>query len=80
MPGFAVPLESTLMLGVWLLKRRETLWKRIRAEGATAQFLVVLSGGERLGLDLSCELLSMMAALGLSLSIDVQTDLQAAAA
>jgi hypothetical protein len=72
-------LEGALMFGALVLKRRPDLWTRLRSEGARAEIFVALANREDFTLKLPAELLSMMAGLGLSVSVDVEAYSQAAA-
>jgi hypothetical protein len=77
--AFKLPLEGALMLGTLVLKRRHDFWRQLQKEGATAEFLIVLASRERFSLDLPSDLLLMMATVGLSVSVDIQPWMQAAA-
>lgn len=74
-----MPVEGALMLGILLLKRRHGFWKRLQSEGATGEILVALSNREEFGFKLRSDLLSMIVDLGLSVSLDVQPSIEAAA-
>jgi hypothetical protein len=74
-----MPVEGALMLGILLLKRRHDFWKRLQSEGATGEILVAFSNREGVSFKLRSDLLSMVADLGLSVSLDVQPSIEAAA-
>ena len=62
-----------------LLKRKKALWERLRSEGGQAELIISLLVDENFRLDLPPELLSLLSATGMSVSIDVVTDVAAAA-
>lgn len=74
-----VSLESTLMLTALLLERRKDFWAKLRAEGASAQLIVVLGGSALSRFELPHDLLSMLSKCGLSVSVDLRDAAEAAA-
>ena len=62
-----------------LLKRKSALWERLRSEGGQAELMISLLVDENFRLDLPPELLALLSATGMSVSIDVVTDVAAAA-
>lgn len=72
-------LEGTLMFAACLLERAGDLWVELRADGATAELLVMLGGSHLSGFELPRELLAMLSKVGLSISVDVCDAAEAAA-
>ena len=78
-PELRASLEYILWLGALILKGRHELWKRLQAEGASAEILVALVNQDRVNMKLPSDLLGVMANLGLSVSFDVQAYARVAA-
>jgi hypothetical protein len=74
-----LPLEGAIMLALLRLQRADEFWSALVASGGTARVIVEIYGGRDLTLDLSPPTLAMLARLGLAISVDVHTEMQAVA-
>jgi hypothetical protein len=79
LPSIELSLGEVLGFATLILKRRQQFWGRLMKEGAKAEFLVALANRDRINLKLDSDLLGMMASLGISVAVDVQSYARAAA-
>ena len=71
-------LEGMLVLAAALLKSRKLLWKRISEEGGRAELLVSLQSEGPASIDLTSEAMSLLNGIGLSISIALSSQFEAA--
>lgn len=79
MPFEYVWLEGTLTWAALLLQDRKDFWTKLRAEGASAQMIVLLGESALSQLELPHELLSLLSRCGVSVSIELAGAAEAAA-
>jgi hypothetical protein len=70
-------LESTLALAAAILKRQKAIWDPVRSEGQ-AELLVTLYSKGDADINLSTEVMSMLGGIGLSISIETESNVAAA--
>lgn len=73
------PLDRALMFASLLFRVHKEFWARLQSEGATAQLIVVLGSDSFAGLELTPEVMGMLARFGLTLSVSVRDAEEAAA-
>jgi Domain of unknown function (DUF4279) len=73
------PLERALAMAALPFMLNWKFWSGLRAEGATAQLIVVLGGPSLPGFELSHEVIAMLSRLGISLSVEFRDVAEAAA-
>jgi hypothetical protein len=66
-PAELVPLETALMWTALMFERRKAFWERLRAEGASAQVSIMAAAES---FRLSHDVLTMLAKVGLSVSVE----------
>lgn len=69
--------EAVLIQAVARLRRSQALFSRLQAEGATVELLVEVEGGSDFTLELSPQLLSMLARSGFSVVVKMHGEAQA---
>ena len=71
MPIYAnqTPLERAITFATVLFRLHTEFWSRLKAEGATAQLIVVLGNDSTDGFELSHEVMAALSEFGLSLSV-----------
>ncbi len=74
-----LPFEGVLMFALTRIQRAESFWDELLATGGSARFIVEIYGGDDFTLDLSRATLAKIARFGVAMSVDVHTELLAAA-